>query len=288
MDFSTVFFRPIQMEDRAWMEQCAQLNPPVFTALTFPSLMTWASTYRLFIGGDKDFFVVRSQHDKGYYMPCGDPEKCLGFMEHMAKKENPARFVYVPENITKTLSERGWAIRYRGDLSEYILSTRALALKTAHPVTHSYKNKVRHFASQYPYRAREIGPEDKPLLRHIRDNSEAFANPAGVSDEDVLSCEIENFEKLGFRGVLLETEEGPIGFFMGYPQHPGVFTATMVRRKTGLPQDALAVCLHELSRILLPDYPRINIEEDLGLSGLRTEKTLYSPVDLLKVYEAIK
>ena len=56
MDFSTVFFRPIQMEDRAWMEQCAQLNPPVFTALTFPSLMTWASTYRLFIGGGKDVF----------------------------------------------------------------------------------------------------------------------------------------------------------------------------------------------------------------------------------------
>jgi hypothetical protein len=35
-------------------------------------------------------------------------------------------------------------------------------------------------------------------------------------------------------------------------------------------------------------YALINLEEDLGLAGLRQAKILYSPVDRLNVYEAIR
>ena len=286
MDFSTVFFRPIQMEDRAWMERCMTICPPLFTSLTFPSLMTWAATYGLAIGGDADFFVVRSQHDKGYYCPCGDVEKCLAFMEDRARREQPVRFVYVPEALTGQLAAGGWSILYRADLSEYILSTKALALTEGHFISHSYRSKVRHFIRELPYRSREITPEDLPALRRIRDLTAASAGEG--PDADVLSFEIEHFRALGLRGVLLETEAEPGAFMLGYPQRPGVFTATMVRRTDALPKEALAVCLYELSRMLLPDYPLLNVEEDLGLSGLRTEKTLFSPTDLLKVYEAFK
>ena len=34
-------------------------------------------------------------------------------------------------------------------------------------------------------------------------------------------------------------------------------------------------------------YPLVNVEEDMGLEGLRRSKQLLSPVDLLKVYEVM-
>ncbi len=289
MDFSAKPFRPVRMEDRPWIERCTGLCRQPFTALSFPSLITWASTYGMTIGGDEDFFVIHSQHDKGYYAPCGDPDKCLAFMEEKARKENPARFVYVSEVLVEALQARGWSILYRADLSEYILNTEALALTEGHYISHSYRYKVRHFVKDYPYRAKEITPEDMPVLRRIQAGA---ADPAetqgGPTDAEVLAFELDYFRELGFRGVLVETEAGPGAFFLGYEQKPGVFTTTMFRREETLPKDVTAVCLHEFSRILRPAYPRINIEEDLGLAGLQTEKMLFSPTDLLKVYEALK
>ena len=104
----------------------------------------------------------------------------------------------------------------------------------------------------------------------------------------MLAFELAYYEMLGFRGVLVETEAGPGAFFLGYERSPEMFTLTMFRRDAALSKDVTAVCVHEFSRILRPKYARINIEEDLGLNGLRTEKMLYSPVDFLKVYEVLK
>jgi hypothetical protein len=46
--------------------------------------------------------------------------------------------------------------------------------------------------------------------------------------------------------------------------------------------------VHELACRLPEKYQLINLEEDLGLPGLRRAKLLYSPVDRLNVYEAIQ
>ena len=70
-----MLFRPLELSDRAWIEKCRNADVQPFSALTFPSLLTWAETYGMTIGGDEDFYVIRSQHDKAYYMPCGREDK---------------------------------------------------------------------------------------------------------------------------------------------------------------------------------------------------------------------
>ena len=288
MDFSGITFRPLRTEDRGWIGRCAAASGYPFTALTFPSLAAWADTYGLKVAGDEDFFVIRSRHDKGYYAPCGDPEKCMAFMEETARKEHPARFVYVAEQNVRKLAERGWEVLFRSDLSEYILSTAALALEPGKAISHSFKYKCRHFAKEHPYRAREVFPADAGRLREIAEKAADPANQRGPEDGLVLEYELEHMEELGMRGVLVETEAGESAFLLGYEGQPDSYTMTMFRRSEGLSRDVTAVCFHELARLVGDRYPRTNIEEDLGLAGLRTEKMLYSPVDLLKVYEVLK
>ena len=55
-----------------------------------------------------------------------------------------------------------------------------------------------------------------------------------------------------------------------------------------LEREVTAVCIHEFARVLRDRYPLLNVEEDLGLDGLRQAKELLSPTDLLKVYEVRK
>ena len=54
-------YRSITMEDRPWIERCRDPRKNPFTALSFTSLFTWSRDYGLEIGGDDDFFVIRSR-----------------------------------------------------------------------------------------------------------------------------------------------------------------------------------------------------------------------------------
>jgi hypothetical protein len=87
---------------------------------------------------------------------------------------------------------------------------------------------------------------------------------------------------------MMETAEGERAFVLGYENTPDCFTVTIGKHSPGLPSETSVVIVHELARMLDGEYPLLNLEEDLGLEGLRRAKELYSPVNRLEVYEASK
>ena len=93
---------------------------------------------------------------------------------------------------------------------------------------------------------------------------------------------------MGLQGCLLETDAGQLAFILGYPDTPETFTMTMTKHDSSLPAQVTAVLVYELACQLSGKCRLVNMEEDLGLAGLRQAKQLYSPVKLLYVYEAIK
>ena len=155
-------------------------------------------------------------------------------------------------------------------------------------MSNSFKVKCRHFAREHPYTTRSLTARDVPLLRRMTELLADEMRPEEMGDLSVLRSELDLFCLLGLRGLLLETDSGGKAFILGYENMPGMFTMTMSKHSTDLPPQVTAVCVHEFARALEAEYPRIDLEEDLGLEGLRRAKMLYSPVDRLDVYEGIK
>lgn len=275
-------FRPLQLEDQAWITACRNIDTHPFTALSFPSLYAWRKAYGFTVSGDADFFVVHSVHDGAYYCPCGDEEKCRSFAEALS---GPAKLVYLTRAQAEALELRGWKSRRRDDLSEYIVSTSAEALREGH-ISKSFRDKCRHFKNTYTYTTRMIGPEEMPILRRALSVLRTDPQEALIGDYSVLSAEIENFDVLGLRGLVMETSDGEHAFVLGYENTPDSFTVTIGKHSPALPTETSVVIVHELACILDGEYPFLNMEEDLGLEGLRRAKELYSPVDRLEVYEA--
>ena len=280
-------FRPLTPEDLPWLARCRDAAAHPFTALSAVSLVTWADTFGLAVAGDEDFFVVRSRFDKGYYVPVGDPEKCAAFMAEAAEKEQPARFVYATEAEAKALGEKGWSVLYRADLSEYVLSAAALSLEPGTFISESFRTKCRKFARNFEgYRVTPVTAENRDRLREVSERYR-HAQESLPSDQAVLDLELDRYDALGLRGILLSVPDGREAFILGYENMPGMFTMTMTRRDPALPEETTAVCIHEFAMLLRKQYPRIDVEEDLGLDGLRRAKQLLSPVDLMKVYEVL-
>ena len=280
-------FRPLVPEDLPWLEHCRDTATHPFSALNPVSLVTWADTFGLTVTGDDDFFVIRSRYDKGYYTPVGDPEKCAAFIAETAAREKPARFVYMTEPEARALAAQGWNMLYRADLSEYILSSDALSLQPGTFITESFRTKCRMFARDFgEYRITPVTAEN---LDRLRDISKRYrdAQDSLPSDQTVLENEMEWFDALKLQGMILTMPDGQEAFILGYENTPDMFTMTMTRRDPTLRQEITTLCIHEFARLLRGKYPLINVEEDMGLEGLRRSKQLLSPVDLLKVYEVL-
>ena len=277
-------YRPLEIGDRDRVEKCRdpQLNP--FTALTFTSLFTWRKEYGLDIAGDADYFVIYSRHDDAYFCPCGDGDKCKRFLEENVKAGGSV--LYLTQEQAETLGE-GWEIRKRDDLSEYICATPALALKEGFHMSHSFKDKCRQYKKRHPYEVRPMTKADLPLIIEIARKWEE-ADPEGAGDLQVLEQEIQFYNDMTLNGVMITAENGEHAFIMGYENTPEMFTMTMVKHDLDLPLLMTPVCVHELACALEGRYPYINLEEDLGLEGLRRAKQLYSPIKQLEVYEAVR
>ena len=105
------------------------------------------------------------------------------------------------------------------------------------------------------------------------------------ADQLVLETELERFADLNLRGIVLTMPDGREAFILGYENTPSMFTMTMTRHDPTLPPETTAACIHRFAELLYRRYPLVNVEEDMGMDGLRRAKMLLSPVDLLKVYE---
>lgn len=280
-------FRPIDIKDKPWVTACRDPRRNPFSSLSFPCLYAWKNTYGFSITGDEDFFTVYSRHDRAYYGPCGKKEKCLAFVEMVCREEKNPHFLYLTRDQGEELKRFGFHLILRDDLSEYISSTPALALEEGHHMPHSYRNKVRHFQRHMPYAVRPLTEEDLPGLLDFARTAE-IERWGNVDDWNVLELELEAFGALGMRGVMLETEDRKKAFLVGYENTPEEFVMTTPKHDPALPAQTTAVLIHEMARMMQDRYPLINLEEDLGIAGLRQAKILYNPVDRLNVYEAIR
>ena len=277
-------FRPLTPEDIPWLNRCRDAEEHPFTALSGVSLVTWAETYGLTVAGDEDFFVIRSRYDKGYYIPVGNAEKCAEFMDSAAEKKGANRFVYVTEAEAKRLVGKGWNAHFRADLSEYIASSADLAMAPGTFVSESFKTKCRKFTRNFgKYRITPVTPEN---MEHLQETAERYldAQDSMPSDQAVLEMELEHYSELNMRGIILTMPDGREAFMLGYENTPEMFTMTMTRHDPTLPPEVTAICIHEFAELLRKKYPLINMEEDMGLEGLRKAKESYFPEFLEEKY----
>ena len=280
-----LLFRPLTPEDLPWLIRCRDAAAHPFTALSPVSLISWADCYGFTVAGEEDFFVIHSRYDKGYYAPVGNPEKGRAFMEEAARRDPSVRFLYLTEKEASAFAERGWDVFWRAETSEYILSTARTALEDGARASQNFRRRCHQFVRKYG--SYTVSPVTGDMIGRLRDISGSFlaAHGGELSDQAVVETELSHFDALGISGILLTFPDGRQAFMLGYENTPDCFTLTMVRYDSTLPEETTAICMHEFAARLLGQYPYLNVEEDLGMEGLRKAKMLLLPVDLLKTYE---
>ena len=148
------------------------------------------------------------------------------------------------------------------------------------------------FYPNHQYRPLEptLFPECLQLLRQWSDNAEAIGHLQGadskVMERESISQVFDNWERLGAIGGALFVDDKMVAFTYGVPINGNTFDLCVEKGDINY-KGVYTVVRHEFMQQIPEQYTYINLEEDLGLPGLRRAKSSYHPAYQLQKDRAV-
>ncbi len=267
-------FMPLRKSDYTQIHNLRDTLHSPLTATSEKSIFSWQDYYG-FTGYDGgDFFLVYSQKLHRFLYPFGNAGHGLDFIKHLNWPQSEKNFAYLSKDQAIHMSQSGYAIFKDRDASEYVYETDALALISGR-ISSNFKRKCRKFSEKYPYTVRTIDPDR--LNQQIYDSFEKQL-------PEVIYM-LEHYTEYEMTGIEIRWQN-ELAFLFGYENTPDTFTMTATDYTEGFGPSAVASCIYEMAIRLSGQYQYINLEEDMGIKGLRRMKELYLPVFLLEAYNA--
>ena len=148
------------------------------------------------------------------------------------------------------------------------------------------------FYPNHQYRPLEptLFPECLQLLQQWSDNAEAIGHLQGadskVMERESISQVFDNWERFGAIGGALFVDDKMVAFTYGVPINGNTFDLCVEKGDINY-KGVYTVVRHEFMQQIPEQYTYINLEEDLGLPGLRRAKSSYHPAYQLQKDRAV-
>ncbi|MBQ7205920.1 MAG: GNAT family N-acetyltransferase [Muribaculaceae bacterium] len=148
------------------------------------------------------------------------------------------------------------------------------------------------FYPNHEYRPLEpaLFPDCMRLLQQWSDNAEALGHIQGtdskVMERESISNVFENWERFGAIGGALFVDGKMVAFTYGVPINGNTFDLCVEKGDIAF-KGVYTVIRHEFMQRIPEQYIYINLEEDMGLPGLRRAKSSYHPAYQLQKDRAV-
>lgn len=291
-----LLFRPIELQDRAWMEGLLQSGRRGSLEYSFTSNFIWRKVFRLEAARlDGLFAVLSDPDDPSYIFPAGSgPLLPLlrALQAHSEKKGRPLRFNTVLEEdrrLLEALCPGGFAFEALPDSRDYVYDAQSL-ISLAGRRFSGKRNHINRFRAEHPSWRYE--PLSRGNIEEAHAMSLEWCRRAGCRDSGSLSdesCAVEqafrHFFDLSLEGGLLRAEEGVVAFTMGEPLNEETYIIHVEKAFSDI-QGAYQMINQLFAAASCGGFRYIDREDDAGDPGLRKAKLSYAPAFLVEKYRA--
>ena len=249
---------------------------------------------------DDTLFVLRSNicddEYRVYLAPLGDDPEA-GFDRILADAASYGRkvkFLTLTQHYADILSSThpdDFEIEEDRDLAEYMYRTEKMAAFSGRSLR-KRRSEANTFRNIYGDRAsvRLIGPADhEDILKFehewLEQSSEDHDMEALHREARMIEKQLESFELLGLSGIVLRIDGVVRGFGYGVKLSDTHYDAVIEKGDRNVPH-IYKVLRKESVRQCAMDCTYVNMEEDVGIPGLRALKLAYKPEYLLSKYIA--
>ncbi len=270
--------QPIELSQKEQIERIRELGGNKLSANTFDSLYLWQQQMGLSVYIDDDFFAVKCSErgQNTWFFPCGDRTKTLQFIKNKMSDKDFA-LCYIDEDDAAWLEEAfpaKWELLREEESDEYICRIADFIglsggkyLGIRHKINRILREntvKTSVITDETVADALAVVSEWDKLPHHIGNNNLV---DRGVSDRALIER-----SRLGIDGVIVYIGETPMAVFAGFPIDGDTVDALVGKCRHDAPGGFVYYAIHEYFKYVADKYTYCNLEEDLGIAGIRMIK----------------
>jgi len=288
-------FKELTLEDKPALDRYLTTSARLHCDYSFAGMYCWNHVYRHCWCIADGFLILKVKYKDGhieYRQPIGDGDfqNLIPLLQQDAAKEGQELILsgLTTEGIAicrEALNDYGFAQdRSRAD---YIYKT--INLRELHGKRYQAKrNFINKFNSEYEYKYLELTPElyqdclqlesrwQNLRKQHISEADENLMDEELADERQAIQTAFEHWEELGFYGGAIYVAGKMIAFAAGAPIDENLFCMHIEKADTAY-DGSFALINNEFVKHLPPQYTEIDMEDDVGLPGLRKSKLSYCP-----------
>lgn len=286
---------PLTLAHRATFETFAARREVAICELSFANLYLWKDFDRPQLTILQDALCVRIQplDEPAFFLPpLGDGD--FGILAGELLKHT-GRISRASKWHGDALSQASVQVHRMRDHDDYCYRVADLAELQGRRFD-AKRNHIKAFQHRFPaYRCRALSASDKDAALSIfeRWHAPKIGKPGGGATSDHLEFEcqrwalarsFEAFEALHLFGMALDLPQGLAGFVLASRLNSETVCVHLEYHLPGI-QGIAQTLFWESCRTTFAPYRLINLEQDLGIEGLRRHKLSYHPLHLEEKYD---
>ncbi len=283
-------FKPLGIEDANVFNRFFKEYPPEISEFTFTNLYAWRETYKFkaAISGGMLIVCSESEKQKRFFYPVGAGD-IKPVMEDILKGTGGI-FMRIPEAV-KVLFEND--ARFKVDLdmdnSDYLYKTADLAALAGRKYD-GKRNLIKNFKSEYEYEYLALKAENAAECLEFEeewctikdcDSVESLDNERRAIKEMIRNC-----SSFGVLAGAIKVEGKISAVAIGERLNPNTLVLHILKANPNI-EGLYQVMNNEFIVRQGADFEYVNLEQDLGVEGLRKSKLSYHPVKMIKKYTCV-
>ncbi len=284
--------RSVELSDQSNIERIRARFGHNLSAHAFPSLYLWQKEMGLSLYMEDDFFAVKidSRGSNSWFFPCGDEEKINRFIRGGMDTAHFSLCYLRPGDVQwliRHFPDR-WEVRREEESDEYICRiSDYLAMEGSQ--YSEVRKKIRHLEREYGVKVQPISDatidDAKSVLHQWREVAHHVSD-GNVEDRIVSETALQKRNELNIFGSILYLDEKPVAMYAGFPIDAVTMDVVVGKCVPGAPNYTVYFAMREFLRQYQDRFLYCNLEEDLGIPGIRMVKRKMRPIAFNEIWEA--
>ena len=280
-------FRQLELDDRVVFDAAFKRYPPENSEYTFTNLYCWRNAHGFGISKLEDFLLLVSQGPgfKAYYPPIGpvDPTKVI----KKVLADSHGEFVRVPEKSLSFLAnDRLFRMDEDRDNADYLFDAQDL-IRLEGRKYDGKRNLIKKFRSKYRYEYVPVTPDAVAEILSFQDVwcvEKGCSQSKSLQDEsDAVRIMLQHLRLFSLKAGALRVGSNICAICVAEALNPETLVIHALKGAQGMPGINQTMFNEFLSREAgMSRF--INMEQDLGVAGLRKFKESYQPVRLVRKF----
>lgn len=280
-------FTQLNKEMKAQFDAFFLRLEPVISEFTFTNLYCWREPYKFYASVLEDFIILRSgeEEDAQFFPPIGtaDIKPVIQKVINDTKK----RFIRLPEESAAIFkNDNSFRVEFDRDNSDYLYKTKDLQLLKGRKYD-AKRNLIKKFKSAYEYEYIKLDSSNAAECLSFEERWCVVRNCDRVEglkkEKQAIREMIDNFAYFNLIGAAIRIKKNICAVAVAEKLNPTTLVMHILKANPDM-QGLYQVMLNDFLLNEAQAFEYINLEQDLGVPGLRQAKSTYNPFKIIKKY----